>query len=73
LPSIEVATKLDRTRSALGPCHNGLTYPGGGPNPPACHRPRVKLRDDPSFTWEQADDLTAAEVFVLDAGREPDP
>jgi len=32
-----------------------------------------KLREDPSFTWEQAGDTTATEVFDMTAGREPDP
>jgi hypothetical protein len=32
-----------------------------------------KLREDPEFTWDQAGDMTAIEVFDLVAGREPDP
>jgi hypothetical protein len=32
-----------------------------------------KLRDDPSFTWEQAGETAPAEIFDMTAGREPDP
>jgi hypothetical protein len=32
-----------------------------------------KLREDPGFTWEQAGDTTANDVFDLASGREPDP
>lgn len=33
-----------------------------------------KLREDPGFTWEQAGDTTAADVFdMTDRDREPDP
>jgi hypothetical protein len=34
----------------------------------------VKLRDDPSFTWEQAGDVAPGEVFDMSGqDREPDP
>jgi hypothetical protein len=34
----------------------------------------VKLRDDPAFTWDQAGDIAAGEVFDMSGSdREPDP
>lgn len=32
-----------------------------------------KLREDPDFTWKQAEETAAPEVFDMAAGREPDP